>query len=800
MSESQIRVRNMDIICVLEIALDICSRLVHYNKEWNTEFVYFKLPSEIEYHSTDGQFVPTLLQCIYLSIPSKAERQNTPQSSVEITLLITDAEKTRTESLKIKDTKIKSIRYDELHIEHDTNLKKLLKSIDESFLSQEKLDSLKEVLFCFLERRQQLAQCNSPFPDYGIMDSYLQCYYELLTFVLLNEELIKTLRADMLHMLLQLDSDAHSISLLSPIAMNRLRRMYIGIEKYYHKLLKADEENVTLELFYQNVIKQKTLQSFRWFMNGDNGELEHAAVSAYANGETNELRDLDLKVMRIDIHEYNSYEGIGELRIAEKILYEMEKCFEKLENHSPEQFHVAILGDVSRERMNELDDYLNGVLKAQRGNYRPKLIFDIYTKNDVGKESCDTEIEMNYHSSLDEIFTSRDQLSNLLQEHEVIFMMDCTKLYYEMEYIPEMSSGYLKQQFAFGNALDNATENKIDICCPNLLDKLYSLMTVYDRRGELGVFSKRSNDVLLKFCEDQVHLTQDQYHTLYVYVSDLIAFNNIYCNDKYYMRTERYNQKEIGIIRYTNNESEQLHFPISSGNKEKMLCFNVWQIVKHISLEKRGDIIKKILEEISCANEETIKDYDLHCMHIGVDYSNWPKRLELHYAVIDDKTLQVRENAKLPELFLKTFAEKVILPIFNQPRDELFQKYIWKTIYSLLYGAAKNVEEMVLIYLLQNKSEIMGRTVMTDKNNMGDVVNNINRVYKYSIKRFVAMIILRFDISELGAIDQMWAAYIINKSDKAANREEKLFYKVREACKKIGYTDSYLYRNCMNIE
>lgn len=532
MPETQPRIRNNDIISVLEIALDICSKLVQLQRKWGTDFLYFKIPAETDYHTTDGQLAPALLQCIYYSIPTKEDYKVIPKSPANIILSVMDAEKSRTELVEFQKTGIRSICYDGCNIEYDKYFQNLLEKAETSFLPSDKRDSLIEKIQCFLDSRSKLAQCGNPFPTYGIIDCYLQCYYQLLTYFILNEQLIKTLGTEVLHTLLQLDSYGQSVSLYSPIAMNRLRRMYVGIEKYYKKLFDEQGGNIVLDLFYQSVIKQKVLQSFRWFMNGDNSALEHAAVSSYVDEESSGLRELNLKVMRADISQYNSYEGIGEMRIAEKILYEMEKCSED-RRYQHEKFRVAILGDVNRKRMEELDDYLNGVLEMRRNDCQPELVFDIYTKNDVGESSHNTNIRMTYHSNLDEIFTVKEQLGQLLQEHELVFMMDCTKLYYEMEYIPERSSGYLKQRFTFGRALDNATEDKVDICCPNLLDKLYELMTVYDRRGELGVFSKRANDALLKFCEEQVHSDNDNYHTLYVYVSDLTAFNNIYCNDKY---------------------------------------------------------------------------------------------------------------------------------------------------------------------------------------------------------------------------------------------------------------------------
>lgn len=800
MDRTQVRIRNRDIVKILELTLDICSVLADRQRERKAAFVCFKTPQEADYHSTEGRFADKLLECVYSLIPQKRNGQDAVSSSIRVSLEVMDDKKVKLEEAG-SETEIASVMYVGLNDEHERRLRKLLQDAENSFLGPDQVASLKEKLQCFLDERQKLLQYTSPFPEYGVMEAYLESYYQALTFLMMNEQLLEDLGSDILQALLQMDCSEDSMSLFSPMAMNQLRKMYLGIELYYRRLLELQDKNTVMVLFYKSVICQKVRQSFRWFFYGKDRKLMHAAVDAYAE----EQSGLKLKVGCRGIQQYNSYEGIGELRTGEKILYEMERYLKSGKNGELlGEFRIAILGDIGRRPMENLGSYLNGVLQKRKNGRKLNLRIDAYSKN-FSENAAHYEngiVRIEYHDNLDQVFMDKGMMCELLHGHEAVFMMDCVKLYCPVDYSPESSLDYLKQDFVMGNALNNATQDDIDICSPNLLDKLYELMTVRGYHGRLGRFVKKANDTLLKFCEEQVTgESVSGYHTLYVYVSDLAAFDNIYCNDKYYMRTERYNQKEIGIIRYTSDRSEQMVFPVSpEAHLGKMLCFNIWQIVKHISLGYRDGIIKGMLDMIKQPDSgEPIKECDLHSMYVGIDYSDWPKKLSLHYVVVDDESHKISESSPAVGEFLETFVRRIIVPIFNGKREELFQQYFWRAIYSLLYGDAKNVEEMLLIYLLWNKFEVLGNVRMADENNPEQVRNNINWDYKYSIKRFIGMIISKFDISASNSMDQMWTEYIINKSDVVIANEKKLFDDVREACEQIGYTNSYLYRNCKDM-
>jgi len=139
------------------------------------------------------------------------------------------------------------------------------------------------------------------------------------------------------------------------------------------------------------------------------------------------------------------------------------------------------------------------------------------------------------------------------------------------------------------------------------------------------------------------------------------------------------------------------------------------------------------------------------------------------------------------------------MPVFNADRNDMFQQYFWKSIYSFLYGDAKNIQEMLFIHLLRDKSSLVGKVKIAPENNKELVLKNVNLKFKYSIKRFIEMILTEFDISAFNSTDQLWTEYVIKKNKAVMKERPKLFQDVRRACEKLGYTESYLYLNCKDI-
>jgi hypothetical protein len=345
--------------------------------------------------------------------------------------------------------------------------------------------------------------------------------------------------------------------------------------------------------------------------------------------------------------------------------------------------------------------------------------------------------------------------------------------------------------------------DKLDISAPNMLDTLYDGLVGCNSMNRYGSIGKCANDKLLLFCEEKINQIDKgmDRHSLYGYVSDLSAFRRLYCSDSYYVRTERYNQKEIGIIRYTGEHNEGFELPVISMDKSGerlMISFNVWQVIKHINMEKRDQIIKAIERDIATDNAGKIKDYELHRLFVGIDYTKWPNELDFHYGIDCENWNDGSEKENILNQFLKRFVKMIVLPIFNEKQEDIFKQYLWRAIKSFLYGDAKSVEDMLFIYLW-NKG-VTGKCKIVDDNDNDSkaVIKNINKLYKYSIKRFYEMIMSDFDISAENSYDQIRIAAKIDIDDVKGGKSS-LFRNVMAACEALNYKDSYLYSNCKYV-
>lgn len=785
--------KNRDVMYFLEMVLNICDELARY--QTNTGKIFFRLEGETDSVEVKGHFAASLFACIF-----RAHQNETSELHFEISDVVFESGQYEH---TVSTPFTQGVSYSSVCLGDDDKdgryIQKLCDALQQGFLPQEDKEKITSEVSEVLKKREEIVKLGQPFPPCELLEPYLEQYYKTLLYFVNNEELLRTSEElkQLLKALLWLDCgiigrEKHEIqgSLLSPMALNAMRRMYLGVEEYYSQITrsrKRSKEQDVLNKMYRNTIIKKVQHLYRWYMNAGETMPVHVSVAPYIEAEEmweNGVRqEGNLCVQLRDIEQYNSYEGISELRIAEKILYELQRCQKELKENTRKEFRVAVLGDIHRKAMGLLAQYLNGILEYRRNTQ--EIVIDVYTKNTINTvEEKDRNITVKYHSGLDEQFAGPEKLGGLLEENHLTLMLDCIKLYTPMKAVASSDENFARKRFYLNRPLAVTTIEYSDFAQPNYLDELYEALNVFCSIGSLGSFRKEANPSVLQFCEEKIKNLRNR--TLYVYVSDLRAFENTVYNTKYYVRTERYNQKEIGIIRFSYKVE-----PIKNG-EEKMLRFNAWQIIKHIDLEDCDDIIKKV-KEITGDNEIELHNFDMSRIYMGIDYKNWPNKLVLHYGINEEG-----ERAKALERFARCFIENVILPVFNNEGDDLFQQYFWRAIYSLLYGDAQNVEDMLLIHLMCEEKKV-GITELAKENDAPKVLGNIDEKYKYSIKRFYAMIIKGYDISAENSFNQIHTAYSIKmQENESKSNVEEIFQNVVTACKNIGYTESYLYQNCKN--
>ncbi len=655
------------------------------------------------------------------------------------------------------------------------------------FVNEDAVEHLKRCSDNFFISRERVweQECVFGLENEEIAE-YLNSYYELLgSFVTYYTELEAGERNPLIQELLCADAvfderaGIYNISFWSPIVLAKLQKVIKGVEKYY-QLITDEQEAVSkgMQVLCQHTLLVKAQNIFRWYMPGGKRVLFHAAIASYVE---NKNYNLKFQINARNIKTYNSYEGIGEPRLGEKIIYE----YNLSKKNSTSDFMVAIMGDLSSQPLEELYRYVTEKIYRD-SSVRPAIAFHIYTKNEL-ELGTDAVIDnrIKYCGKPSEVLLEKDRLGNLIDTHNIVFILDCIELYKSTTAIMRENIGFMRQRYTFGNYgeyyLSNLKEN--DICDSNALEELYEVLTGECCYGRLGKIEKYANEQLLDFCEKRINAARGtEEKAVYVYVSDLKAFENIYNDDQYYIRTERYNQKEIGIIRYSTENIEVL--PMGR-NEEKILVFTTWQFVKYAAFDKRGN-----LAGILGADEEDYLDYD--SIFIGMDYTDWPRQIQLHYYISDDG-----ENYNRCLLAIRLI-DDVLIPVLNSKKDDMFNTYIRKAIQSFFYSVAKNVNDMLFIHLFQDKSELLGRVTRAKENDAEAVRKNINRKFKYSSKRFYDMVMKNYDMWSDSYIGQYKTSQIImnNELHNHLISKRDIYRNIINACHNLSYENSCLERNC----
>lgn len=651
-----------------------------------------------------------------------------------------------------------------------------LSNLQNSFADEVLTKRLKSQCQVFLEERERISRAKTVFAlrNYEI-DGYLSSYYDLLSTCVIcyNRFEQSEERFELIDTLLHLDTNTctkegnYKLNFWAPIALCKLQKINAGIEEFYDQIVKENvAESRALQNIYKHVMRVKAQHIFRWYIPGKDQTLFHMAIAPYSEKKASKLQ---FQITARNINKYNSYEGIGELRLGEKIIYE----YNLLNKKDISRFEVAIMGDLHLKPLVELRNYV--MSKIASGSSVPSnFILNVYTKNDLGETS---ELSIVYQGEPGDVLRNREKLNEVITKNQVVFLLDCIELYQTPRALAKESFDFIKQKYAFSDYDEYITgaQKNIDISVNNSLEDIYETLTCEQCFKQLGKVEKVANAQLLDFCEKKQKELEDN-STIYIYVSDLHAFDNIYNDNQYYIRTEKYNEKEIGIIRYS---SEQVN-PLPLEGENQMLVFSIWQFIKNVAIEEKEDFCKQLM-----LSKDAYKNLDK--IYIGIDYSDWPNQLVIHYNTEDSYCDAA-----------KCFIKDVLLPIMNNRSRDMFTTYIKKAMYSFFYSAAKSVDDMLFIHLFQNKEKLLGKVIIAENNDKQKVEKNINLKYKYSSKRFYDMIMKNYDISSNSYVGQMKTYQIISKNEKLHNdiRKEDIYKNVIQSCNNLSYEYGYLAENC----
>ena len=679
---------------------------------------------------------------------------------------------------------------------------------DKLLIETETKDKIKEMLTGLRTARKELLDSikpDRPFPDREHSMVYLNEYRSLLKELFAISDIFadytdtrKRFLLDILNIDIQGEVGKMYASIYSPSALDALLQVYNYVEEYIGTVSKWDSTSTDtqdpvsiLKSNYQAVIISKTLRLFRWIVvNGADEKLYQAAVPAAIPLDSgSELSKtgrqlLDIPARKLD--SYSSYEGIGELRLFDKIIYELERR----KNSGKQVYHVLIVGDIIEKPIRVLCQAIEEwfILKSKGATNEKNTEWDdtriylkILTQNVWNDEKSSAEIRISDRVRYKwEKYTGQlidgSKLNLLIEENDWMFLLDACDLYNEM---------YFEKQDL--NIIRERVETEQDISVAKQQQMLYTLALT----GCCGTLKKEINQTLFKYLGRSLKKYEADVKSVYIYISDQDAISRLdYC-DEYFIRIERYNEKEFIIIRMPGMDEGALPEECD----RKIIVLNLWQVIKHCTVRNIDCFLgyfgmKDIPSAISIFRDTLV----------GVEYSNWPESLQFYYSIpqYDNNTIPKSDNKIIPEGYedqLKLWIEMGIMPYFKAQSGNMFYNYFVKVFSTFLYSDAKSVDDMLFLHLFIDQHHLLKDTALAGPDDMLGAYQS--QKCKYSQKQFYSMVMEDYDTSSQMFMYKYRKLDLMEKADSGLRQQ--IFRKVLDACNRNRYGNSYLATNCLKM-
>lgn len=559
----------------------------------------------------------------------------------------------------------------------------------------------------------------------------------------------------------------------------------------------ADKNLVRTQIEILNTFISRYL---RWFLLSPDGILCHAAVrpiTSIPQEQTN------LCVVIRPISDYSSFEGIGEPRLFEKMKYELEQHVQKKGDEGKEEWgslRILIAGDIDAWQMLKFGRMLEGWLKAWQvrpENDSTQLTFSLFTDNcSLSPKPLEEwtrcvnslyRIRMEW-APLSSLFTNRHDLHEQVRGVDLLFFLDCRQLYQDLYAVPSSNlNAFFQQTVDLGIPAAQRSASGGVLSPNNPFFQVQDLLlgALYGKGGP-AVLRKDINTAWLAYIRGWL---KEQEKTAYFYYSDLSAAQDLYWEEKCFIRLEEYAGKNMIILR--SGPPKERPLEAASSDRERVIVFNLWQFIRHSNLRR----VDGLMEDLKlCQPSEDGVARDIHLLSdilVGIDYSNWPNNLRLSYAYPGET--QQFQNEEF-QASLREYLEHIVLPCFQRERQDMYYAYFRKCIASFLYSDAKSVDDMLFIHIFKRHFALLQHASLEQEKGYDRLSSLRSRGIKYSGKRFYQEVISDYDEP---------SRYVTDQDRKLARMKEdgglspaEVFKNVRKACEKNQYLNSNLYRNC----
>ena len=650
------------------------------------------------------------------------------------------------------------------------------------------------------------------------IDAFLECYFDILSFLFCEDsvlgmaEIADQVIKPLLNLGIRTNAASHVsyADMTAPLVLFALRLIYERLDEY-RNLVFSSETNSNFSEWekrvYQEAFLSKIFQIFRFVtVDKESDELCQTALTAYKTKEGYELK-IPLRLLST----FNSYQGIRELRLGEKIIYEIERILGIDDTIEKGEYVIALIGDIKKEPLEELIRYVEERLKYNSSQFQMKLIYNIYIMGDVVNENKSVTERSSYILRKGEdIFNRTDRLGEIMESADLIFFLDCCQLY-STNVLPVENLLVLRQNYALDSYRKHYNSIKTDDLLLNCkYVDLYQMLTVFAWKGQMGMIRRQAKDGVVKYIKEVIlksnrSIDRKFGKTAYLYISDIDAFKKMNCVQEYMVRIEKYNQKQIGIVRFANNDQM---YPLNGGDNGRFcIRFNLWQFVKHNLINYKNRFEKEISDNLFKPLGERDSTFCLNNVFIYIDYSEWKTQLKVSWFIEkgESATFYDADNRK-PEKNTDKYMENFIKIFFIKPfwgkSENMYTRYVKDSYISFLYGNAKSVNDLVFLHILKRNPEMIGKVEFLGYREKGDGV--FKGYCKYSHKKIFWEVIEQMDnrapsiMGEYLALEKVKNDTIYAESIQSRDNDavQSCLSDILDACEGIAYTASALYTNC----
>lgn len=656
------------------------------------------------------------------------------------------------------------------------------------------IDSMKKLLTTFLSAESKIISeaqtMNCYFPDVKDIKKCTDLFYKSIKFFMSHESFLEMEKkervlCELLNIGSYYDGEKYKTTIYAPRSLFVLPSIYKNLSLY----LKRTEQDEMLTKCNHSIFLAKLHQANRWYTLAVEKRklcLYHVALPAY---QTEQNTDMFLEMRNIKT--YDSYEGVGELRLADKILYELE--YRDKNQLDIGNIRISIFGEVNYNPLLELIDYLNKVINIKYPYMKAKykLSFDIYTRkiDELEENKRISEYKncvLKFYKKDEKQFSIRKKIDKLIDDSDIIFLLDNSGIYNAVTYEAFDDGGEYYKNLQMLPDQISIDEDREDFKIDKNFDELYNIAVTYGNFGKFGKIYKEAYDTLLGAFEQRC---SDE-KVIYAYISDLDAFSQVYFNQEQYVRLEQYRDKEMGIIRFSKRKENLL----KNSSSQKMIVFNLWQFVKHIAIHERMNFEEYFI--YPSYRSKILLDQIL----IGIDYSLWIEEVVFSYTL--DSKIDINKAIYCERL--EQFINNVIIPKFDSMSEISYESYYRKIFISFLYGDAKNVEDLLFLHIYQWHKIILGKSKLRERytDEKQDLIDNKNVEFKFSTKRFYQIAMKRFDSTFNNEYDRLNAYGTLRRESNMLFYDYKkddikmILSNIKKACEAITYDRTILYRQC----